>query len=129
MMTRIKLYVAVLIGASTALATSLAADVETNSVTTPPMRAGKYPVVQKKKKEDAKKTAEKKNDSKKPYGDEKPFADIVKDMDVIKGVFTFYRKAEDNKIYLEIGTNQFEKTFLFSGSIEQAIGERGFYSA
>ncbi|HEX7862863.1 MAG TPA: zinc-dependent metalloprotease [Verrucomicrobiae bacterium] len=129
MMTRIKLYVAVLIGVSTALATSFAADAKTNSATTPPMRAGKYPAMPKLKKEDPKKTAEKKNDSRKPYGDEKPFADIVKDMDVIKGVFTFYHKAEDNKIYLEISTNQFDKTFLFSGSIEQAIGERGFYSA
>src|SRR5258706_9717638 len=78
----------------------------------------------------AKKT-EKKADAKKPekFDDEKPFDEIVKNMDVIKGLFTFYRKADENKIYIEITTNQFEKLFLFSGSIDQSVGEKGLYAS
>jgi hypothetical protein len=78
------------------------------------------------KKADAKKT-----DAKKPekFEDEKPFDEIVKNMEVIKGLFTFYRKADENKIYLEITTNQFDKLFLFSSSIDQSAGERGLYAS
>jgi hypothetical protein len=92
------------------------------------MTAGKYPAPPLKKKSDGKK-ADSKKDEKKPYGDEKSFADVVKDMEVIKGLFTFYRKAEENKIYIEIQTNQFDRTFLFAGSIDQSVGERGLYSS
>jgi len=61
-----------------------------------PMRAGKYPTeVKKKGTEKGKSEGEK--EQKKPYGDEKPFNEVVKEMDVIKGLFTFYRKAEENK--------------------------------
>ena len=68
-----------------------------------------------------------KKDEKKPekFDDEKPFDEIVKNMDVIKGMFTFYRKADENKIYLEITTNQFDKLFLFSGSVDASAGEKG----
>ena len=62
-------------------------------------------------------------------GDEKPFDDVVKDMTVVKGVFTFYRKADENKVLLEILPDQFNKTFLFSGTLDRALGERGFYGA
>jgi hypothetical protein len=73
----------------------------------------------------------KKAEAKKPekYDDEKPFEDVVKNMEVMKGMFTFYRKPEDNKYYLEIATNQFEKLFLFSSSVDQSVGERGLWSA
>jgi hypothetical protein len=79
----------------------------------------------------AAKKNEKKTDAKKPekFEDEKPFDEVVKNMDVIKGLFTFYRKADENKIYLEITTNQFEKLFLFSGSIDQSVGEKGLYAS
>lgn len=131
MNSRIKLYVFVLTGSMLAFGVSLASDPisASNAV---PVRAGKYPAATKKtdaKKASAKKEDEKKKDEKKPFGDEKPFADIVKDMEVIKGAFTFYRKAEENKIYLEITPADFERTFLFAGSIEQSVGERGLYSA
>jgi hypothetical protein len=78
----------------------------------------------------AKKT-EKKPDAKKTekFDDEKPFDEIVKNMEVIKGLFTFYRKADENKIYVEIATNQFDKLFLFSGSIDQSAGEKGLYAS
>src|SRR3954469_17078459 len=79
----------------------------------------------------AKKNDKKPADAKKPekFEDEKPFDEIVKNMEVIKGLFTFYRKADENKIYLEIATNQFEKLFLFSGSIDRSVGERGLYAS
>jgi hypothetical protein len=93
-----------------------------------PQRVGKWPEPASKKSstpKDEKKAEEKK----KPYGDEKAFNDVVKDMDVVKGVFTFYRKPEENRIYMEILPEQFEETFLFAGSIEQSVGERGLYSS
>jgi len=62
-------------------------------------------------------------------GDEKPFDDMVKDMTVTKGLFTFYRRAEDGKVLMEILPNQLDKTFLFAGTLDQALGERGFYGA
>jgi len=91
----------------------------------PPPAVGKHRTPPKKlaaKKDD-------KKEEKKPHADEKPFAEIVKDMEVIKGAFTFYRKAEENKVYLEILPAQFDQTLLFAGSIAQSIGERGFYSS
>ena len=62
-------------------------------------------------------------------GDDKPFDEVVKDMEVVKGLFTFYRRADDNKILLEIAPDQLEKRFLFAATLDQAVGERGFYGA
>jgi hypothetical protein len=123
MKNRTKFYVSVFTGCFLAFGISFAAE----NISTP-ISAGKYPAVSKKKDEKAAAT-KKEDDKKKPYGDEKPFAEIVKDMEVIKGVFTFYRRADENKTYLEITPEQFEKTFLFAGSIEQSVGERGLYSS
>jgi hypothetical protein len=81
-----------------------------------------------KKKPEAAPPAGAKPDAAKP-GDDKPFDEVVKDMTVTKGLFTFYRRADDNKVLLEIMPDQLEKTFLFSGTLDQAIGERGFYGA
>src|SRR5205085_11673087 len=69
--------------------------------------------------------------AKKPekFEDEKPFDEIVKGMEQVKGLFTFWRKADENKIYLEITTNQFERLFLFSGSIDSSLRERGLYAS
>src|ERR1043165_4795035 len=66
-----------------------------------PLGAGKYPAELRKTAKDSKKAdAKKEEDKKKPYGDEKPFNDVVKDMEVTKGLFTFYRKADEKKIYI-----------------------------
>ncbi len=62
-------------------------------------------------------------------GEDKPFDDVVKDMEVTKGIFTFYRKAEDNKFLLELTPDQLDKEFLFAATLDQAIGERGAYGA
>ncbi len=69
-----------------------------------------------------------KSDAAKP-GDDKPFDEVVKDMEVIKGVFTFYRHADDNKILMEIQPDQLEKRFLFAATLDQGVGERGLYGA
>ncbi len=61
--------------------------------------------------------------------EEKKFDEVVKDMEVIKGLFTFYRNAEENKVLMEILPEQLEKTFLFAGTVDQAVGERGLYAS
>jgi hypothetical protein len=58
---------------------------------------------------------------------EKAFAEIVKDAQVVKGLFTLYRTEE--KVYLEILPEQLEKIYLVSMTIDSGIGERGFYAA
>src|SRR5439155_14806019 len=69
-----------------------------------------------------------KADAAKP-GDDKSFDDVVKDMEVVKGLFTFYRRADDNKILMEIAPDQLDKRYLFAATLDQAVGERGFYGA
>ena len=69
-----------------------------------------------------------KSEATKP-GDDKPFDEVVKDMEVIKGLFTFYRRADDNKILMEIAPDQLDKRYLFAATLDQAVGERGFYGA
>jgi hypothetical protein len=70
----------------------------------------------------------KKAEEAKPSED-KPFDEVVKDMEVKKGLFTFYYKADENKLLMEILPEQLEKIFLFAGTLENATGERGVYAA
>ncbi len=79
----------------------------------------------KKEKKDAKKeaTAEAKS------GDEKPFDTVIKDFEVVPGLFTFYRRADDGKVFMEILPAQLDTMVLFAASLDQAAGERGFYAA
>jgi len=58
---------------------------------------------------------------------DKPFADIVKDAQVVKGLFTLYRT--DEKVFLEILPEQLDKLYLVSMTIDSGIGEGGFYAA
>ncbi len=58
---------------------------------------------------------------------EKPFADVVKDAKVIKGLFTLYRTEE--KAFLEIQPDQFDKMYMLSLTCESGLGEGGFYGA
>ncbi|HUL51204.1 MAG TPA: hypothetical protein VLU94_01335, partial [Candidatus Nitrosotalea sp.] len=37
-----------------------------------------------------------------PKDEEKAFDEVVKDMEVTKGLFTFYRKADDGRVLIEI---------------------------
>src|SRR5688500_17223811 len=58
---------------------------------------------------------------------EKAFAEVVKDAQVINGLFTVYRT--DEKVYLEILPDQLEKMYLLSLTFDSGLGERGFYAA
>ena len=51
----------------------------------------------------------------------KPFADVVKDAKESKGLFTLWQK--DDKLWLEIDPEQFDKPFFFKSAINQGIGE------
>ncbi len=81
-----------------------------------------------KKPEETKAGEAKKEEAKKPE-EEKPFDEVVKDMEVVKGLFTFYRKADENKILVELLPDQLEKTYLFAATTDQAVGERGLYAS
>jgi hypothetical protein len=59
--------------------------------------------------------------------DPKPFADVIKDAKVISGLFRIYR-GED-KVYMEVAPENLDKTFMFSMTCDQSLGERGFYAA
>src|ERR1041385_4037983 len=52
---------------------------------------------------------------------DKPLADVVKDAQVIKGLFTLYRTEE--KTFLEILPEQLDKTYLVSMTVDSGIGE------
>jgi hypothetical protein len=78
-------------------------------------------------------TAAKPEDAKKPDapkpGEDKTFDEVVKDMEIRKGLFTFYYKADENKYIMEIQPEQLDKVYLFAGTMDQGIGERGLYGA
>ena len=57
----------------------------------------------------------------------RPYAEIIKDATVIPGFFTLYRK--DEKIWIAIKPEQFDKLFFFSYNSPQSVGERGLYSS
>ncbi len=95
--------------------------------------ARQSPAPQQPKKEGAASQAAKPEEAKKPEGpkpgEDKTFDDVVKEMEVKKGLFTFYYKADENKLLIEIQPEQLDKIFLFAGTLEQATGERGLYAA
>jgi hypothetical protein len=80
-------------------------------------------------KKDSKKDSKKSEEKPAAPGDEKTFETVTKDMTPAAGLFTFYRKADENKTLMEIAPDQLEKLFLFAASVDQSVGERGFYGA
>lgn len=56
------------------------------------------------------------------------FPEVVKDTDKLDGLFTLYRSSEDNQIYLEIQSEQLNKNYLGTVTLESGIGESGIYS-
>jgi len=101
------------------LAVSLFGALSLPAQTPPKPMDEKKPEAAEKKPEEAEKKAEAPKD--------KPFADVVKDAKVIKGLFTFYQT--EDKTYLEILPDQFEKMYMLSLTCESSIGEEGFYAA
>ena len=73
------------------------------------------------KKDENDKEKEKKKDK------EKSFEEVVKEMEKIEGLFTFYRKADEDKVLIELLPEQFDQDYIYSAKIERATGERGLY--
>ncbi|MEP7061079.1 MAG: zinc-dependent metalloprotease [Betaproteobacteria bacterium] len=51
----------------------------------------------------------------------KPFADVIKDATTQTGLFALY--ARDDKVWLEIKPDQFDKPFFFSANLAAGLGE------
>jgi len=68
---------------------------------------------------EAAKAADKKDEPK-----EKPFADVVKDFTVQEGLFTVYRK--DDKTFLEIRPDQYDRYYMVSQTRTNGVGEGNF---
>ncbi len=60
-------------------------------------------------------------------GAPRPFKDIIKDAKMTAGFFTTYQK--DEKVWLAIKPDQFDKPFFFTYNIPQSVGERGLYGS
>ncbi len=57
----------------------------------------------------------------------KPFADVIKGAKEQPGLFPIWRK--DEKVWMEIPKEAFNKPFLFSVNVANAVGERGLYAS
>ncbi|HJU21376.1 MAG TPA: zinc-dependent metalloprotease [Casimicrobiaceae bacterium] len=55
----------------------------------------------------------------------KPFADVVKDAKKQTGLIDIWRK--DDKVWLEIAPDQFDKPFFFKSAVNQGIGEHRIF--
>lgn len=77
--------------------------------------------------DDDKKSEESKEEEKKKKEKEKPFEEVVKDMERIEGLFTFYRNPDENKVLIELLPEQFGRDYLYSSKVERATGEKGLY--
>jgi hypothetical protein len=60
-------------------------------------------------------------------GAPRPFREIIKDAKMTPGFFTTYQK--DEKVWLAIKPEQFDKPFFFTFNIPQSVGERGLYGS
>jgi hypothetical protein len=60
-----------------------------------------------------------------PPGAPKPFKDVLKDSQEMAGLFKLHRK--DEKVWIEIAPDQFDKPFFFSMNVPKSVGERGLY--
>lgn len=57
----------------------------------------------------------------------KPFADVIKGAKEQPGLFPIWRK--DEKVWIEIPKDAFNKPFLFSVNVANSVGERGLYAS
>ena len=60
-------------------------------------------------------------------GAPKPFKEIIKGAKEVPGFFTVYEK--DEKVWIAIKPDQFDKAFFFTYNIPESIGERGLYGS
>lgn len=57
----------------------------------------------------------------------RPYRDVIKDSKEFAGFFTLHQK--DEKVWMAIRPEQFDKLFFFSYNIPQSVGERGLYGS
>ena len=57
----------------------------------------------------------------------KSFQDAVKGMEGLKGLFRFWRDADENKAFIEILPSQLETEYIYSQKLDRATGEHGLY--
>jgi len=55
----------------------------------------------------------------------RPFAEVIKDARRSDGIFTVWQK--DDKVWLELKPDDFNRLFFLSPKLKTGIGERGFY--
>ena len=55
----------------------------------------------------------------------KPFAEVVKEAKEEKGLFNIWQK--DDKVWLELAPDQFDKPFFFKSAVNQGIGEHRIF--
>ena len=55
----------------------------------------------------------------------KPFDEVVKDAEESKGLFNIWHK--DDKVWLEIAADQFDRPFFFKSAVNQGIGEHRIF--
>ena len=55
----------------------------------------------------------------------KPFAEVIKDAKETTGLFRLWQK--DEKTWLELAPDQFDKLYYFSSSLSRGLGERWFF--
>lgn len=60
-------------------------------------------------------------------GAPRPYKEVIKDAKEIAGFFTVYEK--DEKVWIAIKPDQFDKPFFFTYNIPQSVGERGLYGS
>ena len=56
---------------------------------------------------------------------QKPFAEVVKGAKEMPGLFRLYQK--DDKVWIEIGAEQFDQPYFFKSGLNQGIGEQRIY--
>ena len=54
----------------------------------------------------------------------RPFAEVSRDAKEMTGLFHLWQK--DDKVWLEIGPEQFDHAYFFSTNLDQGLGESGF---
>jgi hypothetical protein len=60
-----------------------------------------------------------------PAPPNKPFDDVIKDAKAIPGFFNLYQK--DEKVWIELKPEDFEKPFFFAANLNSGIGEKLFF--
>jgi hypothetical protein len=62
-----------------------------------------------------------------PPGQPKPYKEVLKDSKAVPGYFRLHQK--DEKVWIELKPDQFDKPFFFSMNIPRSIGERFLYGS